>query len=103
MLNHLIQKIGFITNLASAFIAMLPNYPKDSKEYKELKKRIDLLRYHQGVAIDATKGDVFVPPPRKWSHKQKAIENNKRHDKEEVENAEEKNKIINFENENMCE
>lgn len=64
-------KIGFITNLASCFIAMRSTYDKDTAEYKELTKRIDLLRYYQGVAIDSTKGDVFTPPPKKWSKKQR--------------------------------
>ena len=65
------SKIGFITNLASTFIAMLSSYPVASKEYKELKKRIDLLRFYQGSAIDATKGDIFTPPPKEWSKKVK--------------------------------
>lgn len=45
------SKIGFITNLASNFIAMLPDFSEDSDEYKELKRRIDLLRFYQGSAI----------------------------------------------------
>ena len=45
------SKIGFITNLASSFIAMLSDYDKDSDEYKEIRKRIDLLRYFQGSAM----------------------------------------------------
>lgn len=45
------SKIGFITNLASNFIAMLVDYDKDSDEYKEIRKRIDLLRYYQGSAM----------------------------------------------------
>lgn len=40
--------IGSITNLASNIYAMLPNYPKESAEYKELWKRIKLLRRFQG-------------------------------------------------------
>lgn len=91
-------KIGFITNLASNFIAMLSNYTKDSKEYKELKKRIDLLRYHQGVAIDSTKGDIFIPPPRKWSHKQKRLEIKDGMSKEEILNINKANDRIDFEN-----
>lgn len=64
-------KIGFITNLASNFIAMTANFSPDSKEYKELIKRTDLLRFYQGSAIDQTKGDVFIPPPKEWSRKQR--------------------------------
>ena len=45
------SKIGFITNLASNFIAMMANYKEDTEEYKELKKRVDLLRFYQGSAI----------------------------------------------------
>lgn len=91
-------KIGFITNLASTFISMLSNYSKESKEYKELKKRIDLLRYHQGVAIDSTKGDIFIPPPRKWSHRQKKIEITRGMTEDEIKEIEEKNAKISFEN-----
>jgi hypothetical protein len=42
------SKIGQITNLASTLIAMLSDFPKDSAEYKEIRKRIDLLRRFQG-------------------------------------------------------
>jgi len=91
-------KIGFITNLASNFIAMLADYKEDSKEYKELRKRIDLLRYHQGVAIDSTKGDVFIPPPRKWSHKQRRLEILDGMTKEEIDDINKKNVKIDFEN-----
>ena len=45
-------KIGFITNLASNLIAMSYNFNPESEEYKEIKKRIDLLRYFQGSAIN---------------------------------------------------
>ena len=30
---------------------MMANYSEDSVEYKELKKRVDLLRFYQGSAI----------------------------------------------------
>lgn len=61
------SKIGGITNLASNMFAMLSNFKEDSDEYKELKRRIALLRYYQGSAIDSTKGQVFTPPPTYWS------------------------------------
>lgn len=41
-------KIGFITNIASSLIAMLSSFPKESDEYKEIKRRISLLRFYQG-------------------------------------------------------
>lgn len=45
------SKIGFITNLASNFIAMSYNFKEDSDEHKELIKRVNLLRYFQGVCM----------------------------------------------------
>ena len=44
-------KIGFITNLASNLIAMLSNFNPDSEEYKEIRRRVDLLRFYQGSCI----------------------------------------------------
>lgn len=46
------SKIGQITNLASTLISMLSDFPKESAEYKEIRKRIDLLRFYQGSAIN---------------------------------------------------
>lgn len=40
--------IGGITNIASNFYAMLPNFSEDSKEYKELERRIKIMRLYQG-------------------------------------------------------
>ena len=40
--------IGGITNMASNFIAMQKNFPVSSKEYQELERRINLLRFYQG-------------------------------------------------------
>ena len=45
------QVIGQITNMASNFIAMQSNFPKDSDEYKELERRINLSRRFQGDCI----------------------------------------------------
>lgn len=45
------SKIGGITNLASSLLSLLSDFPKDSPEYKEIKRRIDLLRVFQGNAI----------------------------------------------------
>jgi hypothetical protein len=64
-------KIGFITNLATSFICLREQYSKDSKEYVELTKRIDLLRFHQGSAIDAGKGNLYIPTPKYWSKREK--------------------------------
>src|SRR5690606_35978320 len=60
-------KIGFITNLATTFICLRESFEKDSREYAELTKRINLLRFHQGSAIDAGKGNLYIAPPSHWS------------------------------------
>lgn len=40
--------IGGITNMASNFIAMQKNFSTSSKEYQELERRVNLLRFYQG-------------------------------------------------------
>ena len=42
------QKIGQVTNLASTLISLLSDFDKDSSEYKEVRRRIDILRRFQG-------------------------------------------------------
>lgn len=66
-------KIGVITNIVSNMISMKSIYKPEDPEYQELDKRIRLMRYFQGSAIDSAKGDVFVPPPKHWSKKQKFL------------------------------
>ena len=91
-------KIGFITNIASTLIAMLYNFPKESNEYKEIKRRISLLRYYQGTAIDSAKGDIFVPPPKYWNKKQKYLVINDDMTQQEKDDILQKNKEIAFNN-----
>ncbi len=62
-------KIGVITNLATSLICLRDQYDKNDSEYKELSRRINLLRFHQGSAIDAGKGNLYIAPPREWSKK----------------------------------
>lgn len=64
-------KIGFITNLATSFMCLREQYTVGSKEYVELTKRINLLRFHQGSAIDAGKGNLYIPTPKHWSKREK--------------------------------
>ena len=45
------SKIGVITNIASNMISLKSIYKLESDEYKELDRRIKLLRYYQGTAI----------------------------------------------------
>ena len=92
------SKIGQITNLASTLISMLSDFPKDSPEYKEIRKRIDLLRFYQGSAIDATKGDIFIPPPAEWSKRRRYIPIPENATKEEIEKIHSENSKISFNN-----
>lgn len=66
-------KIGVITNLATSLICLRERFKKDSVEYIELTRRINLLRFHQGSAIDAGKGNVYIAPPSSW-HKRVKID-----------------------------
>lgn len=91
-------KIGSITNLASTLISMLSEFPKDSEEYTEIRKRIDLLRFFQGNEIDKTKGIVSIPPPSYWNKKQKYIPIPENSTSEEVERITKQNQEIFFNN-----
>lgn len=92
------QKIGQITNLASTLISMLSEFPEDSAEWKEIRKRIDVLRRFQGDAIDSTKGMVFVPPPAYWNKRQKYIPIPEDADEETIDKIKEENRTIQFNN-----
>lgn len=61
------SKIGQITNKGSSIFAMLPLYDKDSEEYKELEKRLILIRVAQGNEIDRAKGVKTKEFPRHWT------------------------------------
>jgi len=60
------NKIGFYTNLASTYTAMLDNFEKDSVEYKTILNRLFYFRIIQGENIDATKGLVVNPFLQYW-------------------------------------
>ena len=59
-------KVGFLTNLSTTMYAMLPMFRKNSKERKELIKRLKLCRKIQGTIIDGTKGLIVKPIPKQW-------------------------------------
>lgn len=61
------SKIGQITNKGSAIFAMLPLYDKNSQEYKELEKRLVLIRVAQGDEIDKAKGVKVKEFPKHWT------------------------------------
>ena len=46
------SQIGQITNVASSIIAKQANFDKNSDEWKELEKRVRLMRKIQGAEID---------------------------------------------------
>lgn len=58
--------IGSVTNVSTSFYAMLPIFEKDSKEYKEILKRLKILRKEQGNAIDKAKGIQVKPFNKTW-------------------------------------
>lgn len=60
------NKIGFYTNLASTYTAMLDNFEKDSVEYKSILNRLFYFRIIQGENIDSTKGIVVNPFLQYW-------------------------------------
>jgi hypothetical protein len=60
-------KIGYLTNLATTMMAMLPLFGEGSEEYRELMKRMKLARFFQGQLIDAGKGIVAKPIPLHWT------------------------------------
>lgn len=94
--------IGGITNLASNLYAMKDLFPKDSKEYVEIEKRIRLLRRCQGDAIDHAKGAVFKSYPKYWSHRQKYISVTDDMTDEQKQEIQKQNEEIKFNNSICC-
>lgn len=63
------NKIGFYTNLSSAFYSLLSNFEKGTTEHLALLQRLKYGRVLQGLAIDSTKGILTDPFPEhfaKW-------------------------------------
>lgn len=60
------SKIGQITNVSTKFYAMLPLFDENSIEYKEIIKRLKLLRKEQGNEIDRAKGVQVKPFNNEW-------------------------------------
>lgn len=94
--------IGGITNLASNLYAMKDSFPKDSKEYIEIEKRIRMLRFYQGQAIDHAKGAVYTPPNKYWSHRQKYIQITDDMTDEQKQEIQKQNEEIKFSNSICC-
>lgn len=94
--------IGGITNLASNLYAMKDLFSKDSKEYIEIEKRIRMLRFYQGQAIDHAKGTVYTPPNKYWSHRQKYIQITDDMTDEQKQEIQKQNEEIKFSNSICC-
>lgn len=82
--------------------SMLPMFKEDSEEYRELQKRIKIMRMFQGNAIDKTKGISYSPPPRAWSKKQRYLDVPEGATDEQIKEIQEKNERIKFENRICC-
>lgn len=86
------SQIGQITNVASSIIGKQANFDKNSEEWKELEKRVRLMRKIQGAEIDAAKGLDKIPMPKHWTHKQKIDYENDT--EEEIKRKEFENRIV---------
>ena len=86
------SQIGQITNVASSIIGKQANFEKDSPEWKELEKRVRLMRKIQGAEIDAAKGLARIPMPKHWTHKQRIDYENDT--EEEIKRKEFENRIV---------
>ena len=64
-------KVGFLTNLSTTMYAMLPMFDEESKEYKEIIRRLKQARKEQGSIIDSTKGLILRPIPKQWTNPKK--------------------------------
>jgi len=65
--NSFGNKVGSVTNVGSSFYDKLSLFKKDSKEYKELDRRIQCIQYIQQSCIDACKqGKAPEPIPDYW-------------------------------------
>ena len=86
------SQIVQITNVASSIIGKQANFEKDTPEWKELEKRVRLMRKIQGAEIDAAKGLDKIPMPKHWTHKQKIDYENDT--EEEIQKKEFENRIV---------
>ena len=66
-INGFNSKIGFITNISSAFHCMKYDFEEGSPEREEIERRLVLLRLFQGEEIDGAKnGGVKREIPESW-------------------------------------
>lgn len=58
--------IGQTTNWITSMFDVRANFPKESREYKELSYRIQCGQLYQQNAIDKAKGIICKPMPKEW-------------------------------------
>lgn len=85
------SKIGYITNLGTTFYEMQSQYPKGSREYEELEKRLKLCCMQQSAQIDHSKGIEIEPIPKHWTTRQIIYDTDS---EEEIERKEFENKLV---------
>lgn len=85
------SQIGQITNVASSMFCKQALFKPDSSEWKELDKRLKLMRKRQGEQIDKAKGLAATPMEKKWNHKQRIDYENDT--EEEIERKQFENRI----------
>lgn len=88
--NSFHSTIGTITNYSTSMYALLPLFDKSSNEYKELQRRLKILRKEQGSAIDHAKGILTKPFPKEWINYNRINDD----DTEEIKNKKEFNNRI---------
>lgn len=65
------SKVGYATNVSSSLYTLLAEFPKGSREYETIEKRLKIGRVIQGEIIDSVKG-LHSPPFREhWTKYQK--------------------------------
>jgi hypothetical protein len=85
-------KIGFLTNCSTTMYAMLPMFDEESKEHKEIIRRLKQCRKEQGSIIDSAKGLIVRPIPEHWT-KWIHVDESKM-DQEEVDRANLSNSVL---------
>jgi hypothetical protein len=70
------SKVGLVTNVSSTYHTLKDEFDKDSPEWKELERRLILLRMYQGESIDTAKnGGLVENMPERWLKWEKVDEN----------------------------
>jgi hypothetical protein len=67
-------KVGFYTNVSTAYYALLANFGESSAEAKTIQQRLKYGRTLQGLEIDKQKGLVIPPFPEHWTKWKKITE-----------------------------